>query len=93
MHVDAKITSKNQITLPREVRERLGVKAGDRLRYDIGDDGRIAVRKVTASFESLRGIVDLGRDVSTDEIVTAVHDMREQIGLEGRNGTPSDGEP
>lgn len=33
----AKITSKGQITVPKEVREALGVTAGDRLRFTVGD--------------------------------------------------------
>jgi AbrB family looped-hinge helix DNA binding protein len=32
------ISSKGQITLPREIRERLGVRAGDRVQFVIEDD-------------------------------------------------------
>ena len=34
--ITAKITSKGQITLPREIRERLGVGSGDTVRFEIG---------------------------------------------------------
>lgn len=33
MNVTAKLSSKSQTVLPREVRERLGVKAGDTVRF------------------------------------------------------------
>lgn len=37
--VYSKITSKSQTVIPREVRARLGLKPGDRLRYMIGETG------------------------------------------------------
>ena len=37
--VESTITSKGQTTLPKPVREALGVKPGDRVRYLILDDG------------------------------------------------------
>lgn len=33
--ITAKITSKGQVTLPREIRERLGVSDGDRVRFEV----------------------------------------------------------
>lgn len=35
MKVSARLTSKGQITVPREVRERLGLKQGDALVFEI----------------------------------------------------------
>jgi antitoxin PrlF len=37
--VFSKITSKSQTVIPREVRERLGLKPGDRLRYVVTASG------------------------------------------------------
>ncbi|MGH9790593.1 MAG: AbrB/MazE/SpoVT family DNA-binding domain-containing protein [Candidatus Acidiferrales bacterium] len=52
----AKITSKGQITVPREVRRRLGVRPGDRLIFE--GEGRIMrvrpARKVSP-FAKFRG--------------------------------------
>ena len=42
------ITSKNQTTLPAEIREVLGVKSGDKLDYTVVD-GIVIVRKFTCS--------------------------------------------
>ena len=35
----SKITSKSQTVIPREVRERLGLRPGDSLRYDVTAKG------------------------------------------------------
>ena len=40
----SKITSKGQITLPKEVRKTLGVAAGDRLAYEV-DGNTVRLRK------------------------------------------------
>lgn len=41
----SRITSKGQTTIPRRVRERLGLNPGDILEYSVEDD-RIVMRKV-----------------------------------------------
>jgi AbrB family looped-hinge helix DNA binding protein len=54
--VTAKISSKHQIVLPKEVRERLGVKAGDDLIFIIRE-GEIIVRPRPRSFtKAIRGL-------------------------------------
>ena len=45
MSVLRKISSKNQITVPKEVRERLGIRPGDLIAYDIEDE-RVILRRV-----------------------------------------------
>jgi AbrB family looped-hinge helix DNA binding protein len=47
--VFSKITSKSQTVIPREVRERLGLKPGDRVRYAVTASGvQIAKAENTA---------------------------------------------
>jgi antitoxin PrlF len=53
----AKLTSKGQITVPKEVREALGVDVGDRLAFRISEDGTVQVRAETVDLRSLRGSV------------------------------------
>lgn len=43
MHQSSKISSKGQVTVPREIRKRLGVKTGDRVEFVL-DDGKISIR-------------------------------------------------
>jgi len=51
----SRITSKGQITLPKAVREALGVEAGDRVSFRIGDDGVVVLEAETIDLRSLRG--------------------------------------
>ncbi|MGE3247936.1 MAG: AbrB/MazE/SpoVT family DNA-binding domain-containing protein [Beijerinckiaceae bacterium] len=48
--VTSRISSKSQTVLPREVRERLNVGPGDRLRYVIDERG-VRIEKVPAQAE------------------------------------------
>jgi antitoxin PrlF len=61
MKKQAKVTSKGQITIPREVRHRLGVRAGDRVQFE--EDGKgmrmTAVRK-ESPFAKYMGIGNPG---------------------------------
>ncbi len=56
----ATVTGKGQVTLPRQVRERLGIETGDKLLFDIeGDELRVRVvhgRKIDSLFASLPGV-------------------------------------
>lgn len=52
----AKLTDKYQITIPAEVRRRLGLKAGD-LVYLVVEEGRVVLRGTRGSWtESSRGL-------------------------------------
>jgi AbrB family looped-hinge helix DNA binding protein len=61
MQKQAKLTSKGQITVPREVRRVLGVRAGDRLLFESDGKG-IRVRPVRSktAFSKYRGIGNAG---------------------------------
>ncbi len=53
----AKVTSKGQITVPMEIRRSLGVKPGDKLRFEPQDGGFRLVRDADENpFEKWRGI-------------------------------------
>ena len=54
--VESTITSKGQTTLPKSVREALGVRPGDRVRYVVsGDEVRILpVRPLARLFGALK---------------------------------------
>lgn len=51
------VTSKGQITLPKEVREHLHVGEGDRVEFLIEEGGEVRVRPVAGSVESLFGFL------------------------------------
>jgi AbrB family looped-hinge helix DNA binding protein len=53
----ATITSKGQLTLPKEVREHLGVDQGDRVEFVVEANGAVRVRRLAGSIEQLYGIL------------------------------------
>ena len=72
-----KVTTKGQVTIPKEVRDRLGLRPGSRVVFDVVGDGQVALRKAdapdgradqpTSRFAKLRGSATAG--LSTDEIM------------------------
>jgi AbrB family looped-hinge helix DNA binding protein len=66
------VTSKGQVTIPKPVRDRLGIKPGSAVDFELAPDGRVVLVKVdghqrTSRFEALRGRAGVG--LSTDEIM------------------------
>ncbi|HTB16051.1 MAG TPA: AbrB/MazE/SpoVT family DNA-binding domain-containing protein [Bryobacteraceae bacterium] len=51
------ITSKGQVTVPKEIRERLRLKPGDRVDFVVGPAGRITLKAIDTDIRSLRGIL------------------------------------
>lgn len=51
IHEFATITSKGQITLPKSIRQLLGVDAGGKVAFDLQQDGRITVSRAQAEHE------------------------------------------
>jgi AbrB family looped-hinge helix DNA binding protein len=51
------ITTKGQITLPKAVREVLGVGPGDRVAFLIRDDGTVTVEAEAVDLRTLRGVL------------------------------------
>jgi antitoxin PrlF len=69
----ATLTSKGQITIPKEVRERLGVEAGDRLEFVEEEKGVYKVVAAIKDVRHLKGIVPrVGRAVSVEEMNHAI---------------------
>ena len=54
---DAKVTSKGQITIPKAVREQLHLEAGDRVFFDVRDDGSVMLRARNKPIEGLFGLL------------------------------------
>ena len=61
MEKQARITSKGQITVPRDIRRTLGVRPGDRLLFESDGSGvRIRPLRAKSPFEKYRGIGNPG---------------------------------
>jgi AbrB family looped-hinge helix DNA binding protein len=46
-----KVTGQGQVTIPKEVREKLTVKSGDWLQFLLTEDGHIVIRKFEFDIE------------------------------------------
>jgi len=54
--VDATVTSKGQVTIPKEIRDRLGLEAGQEVEFRLDDDGTVEVRPKRPALERLRDV-------------------------------------
>jgi len=68
------VTSKGQVTIPKKVREHLGIVPGTAVDFELDRDGRVTVRKSAeekppkpSPFARIRGRASAG--MSTDEIM------------------------
>ncbi|MBI3775119.1 MAG: type II toxin-antitoxin system PrlF family antitoxin [Gammaproteobacteria bacterium] len=52
---DARLTTKGQVTIPRDIRERLHLKFGDRLRFRITDSGQVVLEAAKHHVAELYG--------------------------------------
>jgi AbrB family looped-hinge helix DNA binding protein len=71
-NLGATVTSKGQITIPKAVREQLGIGPGSVVEFERAEDGRIVMVKAgkkgrPSRFARLRG--SAGKGLSTDEIM------------------------
>ncbi len=51
------LTSKGQVTLPKEIRDRLGLRPGHQLSFEIDAQGKLLVRPKTVDLMSLAGFL------------------------------------
>jgi AbrB family looped-hinge helix DNA binding protein len=69
----ATVTSKGQVTLPVEVRRRLGISAGTRLEFTVKDDDRLEVVRVGGSIRDVKGLLPRPRrTLSLQDMETAI---------------------
>lgn len=66
------VTTKGQVTIPKPVRDRLGIVPGSSVEFELTADGRVQLVKVDGDppggrFGALRGAAGAG--LSTDEIM------------------------
>lgn len=61
--VEATVTSKGQVTLPSEVRKRLGIQKGSRIRFSIPVTGAVKVESVLYDLEDLWKAADQGKQI------------------------------
>ena len=53
----ATLTSKGQTTIPKEIRDSLGMKPGDRMTFTLMPDGTVVLRMKSKSIVELAGVL------------------------------------
>lgn len=76
----ATVTSKGQITLPKRIRCALGLRAGDKVDFVLGDDGSVELHPASVDLMSLRGTV------SSESRPVSLEQMEDAIAAEGAGG-------
>jgi len=71
---DATLTSKGQITIPVQVRNALGIEAGDRIEFVELSEGQFVIMAATKSIRDLEGLFRGRRSkpVSVEEMNAAI---------------------
>ncbi|HQU15399.1 MAG: hypothetical protein B7Z66_08600 [Chromatiales bacterium 21-64-14] len=54
---EARLSSKGQITVPRDIRERLKLNRGDKVRFRIADDGQVVLEAARHHIGELYGLL------------------------------------
>jgi antitoxin PrlF len=79
MELKAKVTSKGQLTIPKEVRRALGVREGDSLLFEVDEDDeqvRVRVERKPVSFADYEGAWREGEGMSLAEIEEYMRELR-----------------
>ena len=80
MAVTARISKSGQVTIPAEIREKLGVNPGDTVVWGTGKHGEATVTPIRHTFEDLCGIVPA---LDTDkDLLTIIDETLEEGGEE-----------
>jgi antitoxin PrlF len=72
---EATITSKGQITIPKAVRERLHLEAGDVVTFDVRDDGTVVLVARNEPLEQLVGMLKSPRHSTGTRRPLSVEEM------------------
>jgi len=78
--MQATLTSKGQITLPKKLRDLMHLRTGDKLEFVIDEDGNVQVIPITSPITQLKGMVP------PPQKVVSLEDMEEAI-AEGAGDT------
>jgi AbrB family looped-hinge helix DNA binding protein len=83
--MESAITSKGQATIPKAVREHLGLKPGDRVKFFVHPDGTVVLLPklpVTA----LRGIMKTRRHATIEQMNEAIASQASESVVRRRRG-------
>lgn len=68
----ATVTSKEQITIPANVRAKLHVSTGDRVQFVLVGEGRFEIIAATKDVKNIRGMIKTNKVVTIEEMDKAI---------------------
>lgn len=88
-----RVTTKGQVTVPKEIRERLGIEPGDEVAFEETEAGYVIRKRVDENpFERWRGAADA--DATVEERMAELRGERRDDGdeaVDAAEGTSGDG--
>ena len=69
--LSSSVTAKGQVTIPAELRERFGIKPGDRVGF-VEEGERIVLQRQETAIEAVFGIVKASRGVTLEQMDAAL---------------------
>jgi len=79
----ATLTSKGQLTVPKEVRDQLGLQTGDKIDFQMGEDGSARIRPATLKAADVCGML---APYSKRKRAATVEEMRRDVAEAFRKG-------
>ncbi|MDP1612903.1 MAG: AbrB/MazE/SpoVT family DNA-binding domain-containing protein [Sulfuritalea sp.] len=69
--LSSSVTTKGQVTIPIELREKLGIKPGDRVGF-VDEGGRILLQRQETAIEAVFGMVKTSKGVTLEQMEEAI---------------------
>lgn len=71
--MEAKVTTKGQITLPKALRDAMHLKTGDKVLFELLENGTYVIKPRTTELKSLKGCVSYqGKAKTLEEMDAAI---------------------
>lgn len=69
--LSSSVTTKGQVTIPIELREKLGIRPGDRVGF-VDEGGRIVLQRQETAIEAVFGVVKTSKGVTLEQMEEAI---------------------
>ena len=69
--LSSSVTTKGQVTIPMELREKLGIKPGDRVGF-VDEGGKIVLQRQETAIEAVFGIVKPRKGATLEQMEGAI---------------------
>ncbi len=69
----AKVTSKGQVTIPKNIRQHLKIDQGDKIEFFVGENGAVIISPIKTDVRDLKGII------TKPNKPVSIEDMKEAI--------------